>query len=132
MDLRERLRSELARRRGINPRYSLRALARSLGTDHSALVRILSPRHRLTRARIDALGSRLGLTHVERDAAWRHEQGELVLALVDRPGFVPSTRWIATRAGLSLDEVGVTLHRLLFARRLTMTSANVWTKEPAA
>lgn len=41
----------------------------------------------------------------------------------------PSSRWIATRTGLSIDDVNVALQLLLHTRRVEMTSTNTWTSE---
>ena len=128
MDLRTRLLDELARRRARNPRYSLRAFARQLGTDHSTICRVSGGR-RLTVARMRALGPRLGLSASEIDGACRHENMLRVRDLVRRPGFRPDSRWIATRTGIALDDVNVALQALLAARRLHMTSATTWTEE---
>ena len=129
MDIRLLLQSEFERRRARNPRYSLRAFARQLATHHSSITRILNERHRLTPTRVHALGRRLGLTAAEIDAACLHEHVELVAELVARPGFRPDARWIAMRAGLTIDEVNVAVHLLVHARRVTMTSATHWTTE---
>src|SRR4051794_37275616 len=53
------LREELARRCDFNPRYSLRAFARSLGTDPGTLSRVLTCRRPLTLK--SALGMLKGL-----------------------------------------------------------------------
>jgi hypothetical protein len=128
VDLRTRLLDELARRRARNPRYSLRAFARQLGTDHSTISRVSAGR-RLTVARMRSLGRRLGLNASEIDAACRHENMLRVRDLVRRPGFRPDSRWIATRTGIALDDVNVALQALLAARRLHMTSTTTWTEE---
>lgn len=129
MDIRLLLHDEFERRRARNPRYSLRAFARQLATHHSSIIRILNDRHRLTPLRVRALGTRLGLTVAEMDAACLHEQLEQVAWLVARPGFVPDTRWIAMRSGLTMDEVNVAVHLLVYSRRITMVSASHWTTE---
>jgi hypothetical protein len=129
MDFRILLRAEFERRRARNPRYSLRAFARHLATHHSAITRILDDRRRLTPKRLRALGERLGLTPAQIRGACLHEQMELIASLVARPGFRPDSRWIATRSGLSIDDVNVALHLLVHSRRITMTSSTTWTTE---
>lgn len=131
MDFRTLLRNELAQRRARNPRYSARAFARQLGTEHTAVTRIVNGTGRLTARRITALGTRLGLSTREIAGAVLHEQMERIVRLGPRPGFKPNARWIATRTGLTLNDVQVALHYLVYTRRLTMTSATSWTLEPA-
>ncbi len=131
MDFRTLLRHELAQRRARNPRYSARAFARQLGTEHTAITRIVNGTGRLTAHRITALGTRRGLGTREIAGAVLHEQMERIARLVPRPGFKPNARWIATRTGLSLNDVQVALHYLVYTRRLTMASATSWTLEPA-
>ena len=129
MDFRVLLQNEFDRRLARNPRYSLRAFARQLATDHSAITRILKDRRRLTTKRVRALGERLGLSADQINGACLHEQMDLVASLAARPGFRTDSRWIATRTGLSIDEVNVTIHFLVHTRRITMTSATTWTTE---
>jgi len=131
MDFRTLLRNELAQRRARNPRYSARAFARQLGTEHTAITRIVNGSGRLTSRRIETLGTRLGLGAHEIAGAVLHEQMERIARLVSRPGFKSNARWIATRTGLSLDDVQIALHYLIYTRRLSMTSATSWTLEPA-
>jgi uncharacterized protein (TIGR02147 family) len=55
------LQSELARRCGRNPQYSMRAFALHLGVDHSTLSQWLRARRPITARSIEALGPKLGL-----------------------------------------------------------------------
>src|SRR5215210_6050551 len=126
MELRGILSAELKRRQQRNPRYSMRAFARLLATHHSTLARILNTDRRVTRRSIEALGSRLKLTSEEIDAACRDEDCSIVLRTVRDPRFRPDSRWIATMTGIPLDQVNVALHRLLYERRLVMTSRGSW------
>jgi hypothetical protein len=127
MDLRALLREEFDRRRSRNPRYSLRAFARQLGTHHSTLSRLLVGGRRLTSERVRSLGARLGLGTRQIAGACLHENMKRVAALASRPTFRANTRWIATRTGLSIDDVNVALQFLLFTQRMTMTSMTEWT-----
>jgi hypothetical protein len=61
VNLRALLTDEYAIRRGRNPRYSLRAFARSLRTHHTTLSQVLSGRRRLTARAIRRLGAALHL-----------------------------------------------------------------------
>ena len=130
MTFRSALQTEFDRRRSLNPRYSLRAFARALAFDHSALSQILRGRRRVTARNVRALGSRLrlGAAAVEEHCAIEHEAA--VLAALARPGFRPDTRWLATIAGIPIDEVNVTLQRLLRKRVVTMRSPTSWVRQP--
>ena len=129
MDLRARLSAELERRQKANPRYSLRAFALSLGTHHTTLLRLLRQGRRLTPSMTHRLGQRLGLTPAQIARATAHEQDAAVLALLPHPGFRTDSRWLAMMTGLPLDEVNVTLQRLLSGRRLTMHTTRTWIPE---
>ena len=128
MDLRALLGAELRRRRERNPRYSLRAFARTLGTHHSTLSRILDGRRRLTPRAVRRLGPRLGLAPPEVAAACGAENAAEVLRVVGDARFRPDSRWIATMTGIPLDDVNVALHHLLRQRRLAMHTAHTWTE----
>ena len=127
MDLRALLGAELRRRRERNPRYSLRAFARALGTDHAALSRILERRRRLTPRAVRRLGARLGLAPSEIAAACVAENAAAVLRVVGDPRFRADSRWVATMTGIPLDDVNVALHHRLWQRRLTMQTRDTWT-----
>ena len=126
MNLRARLRDEFDRRVARNPRYSLRAFARALGTEHSTLRRILDGRRRLTRSVIEQLGVRLRLSPAEVTAACADENARRILDLACDPRFRPDCRWIAVMSGIDLDDVNRTLHRLIYDRRLELRSAATW------
>lgn len=120
------LQAEFDRRRAANRRYSLRGFARSLGLDHASLSQILRGRRRLTARSVQALGRKLHLpaSDIAEHAQLEHEAA--VLAAVGRPGFRPSSRWLANVTGIPVDAVNVTLQRLLRKRRLTMISRDRW------
>jgi transcriptional regulator with XRE-family HTH domain len=120
------LKAEFDRRRAGNRRYSLRAFARSLAIDHSALSQILRGNRRVTTRTIRALGSTLRLSPatIAEHCAAEHEAA--VLATLDRPGFRADSRWVAAVAGIPLDEVNATLQRLLRKRMMTMSARAIW------
>ena len=60
-DFRLYLQTEFLRRSSINPLYSIRAFARLLGTDFSALAKILSGKRKIGPITIRKLGPRVGL-----------------------------------------------------------------------
>src|SRR3979411_2107609 len=95
MDLAAMLGPELARHRRRNPRFSLRAFARALGTHHSTLSQILHRRRRLTTRTINHLGARLGLSEEAMSEARREESCAAVLSLTSDPRFRADSRWIA-------------------------------------
>jgi hypothetical protein len=129
MDLCSLLDAELRRRRERNPRYSLRAFARRLGTHHSTLSRLLQRRRRLTPRAVRRLGERLGLSPMQIDDACLSENARSILGLVEDGRFRADSRWIATMTGIPLDDVNRALHWLLYERRLMMRSFTIWTRE---
>ena len=122
------LQTELDRRRSANRRYSLRAFARSLSIDHSALSQILRGKRRLTARNVRALGGKLAL---DAPAVAEHCAAENEAAVLDailRPGFRADSRWISTMSGIPLDEVNVALQRLLRKRVVVMQSRGRWVR----
>jgi hypothetical protein len=122
------LQSELERRRAGNPRYSLRSFARDLAVDHSTLSQILRGKRRLTGRNVRAFGRRLRLAAPAIAEQCALENEAAVLAALDRPGFEADSRWVATRVGIPLDEVNVTLQRLLRKRIVTMATRARWVR----
>jgi predicted enzyme related to lactoylglutathione lyase/transcriptional regulator with XRE-family HTH domain len=127
MDMRTILQAEFARRRMRNPRYSLRAFASVLGTHHSTLSQILQSRRRLTPRTIRRFGDRLGLTAGQIRDACVAEHCASIRRVIDDPRFRADSRWIAMMTGISVDDVNVALHWLLYRGDLTMAGAQVWT-----
>jgi len=117
------LQSEFDRRIARNPRYSLRAFARTLGIAHTTLSRFLSGQRRLTARAIRRIGATLRL---DVEAHCSAENDRALLALLTRPGFRASSRWIATMLGITIDEVNLSLQRLVRERRLIMAGGNSW------
>ena len=126
MTLRVMLNTELARRRGANPRYSLRSFARDLAVDHSTLSQILRGKRRLTGRSVRAFGRRLRLETAAIAELCALENESAVLSALDRPNFQADSRWVATMIGIPLDEVNVTLQRLLRKRIVTMAARAQW------
>jgi transcriptional regulator with XRE-family HTH domain len=120
------LQAEFDRRRSANRRYSLRAFARSLAIDHSALSQILRGKRRVTARTLRALGLKLRLdaAGIAEHCAVEHESA--VLAALDRPGFRADSRWVSAVAGIPLDDVNTTLQRLLRKRLMTMNARQRW------
>ena len=120
------LTTEFGRRRSANARYSLRSFARDLAADHSTLSQILRGKRRLTGRNVRAFGRRLRLpaTQIAEHCALENESA--VLAALDRANVKADSRWLASVVGIPLDEVNVTLQRLLRKRIVTMTARAQW------
>lgn len=126
MRFRERLRAELRRRRSQQPTYSVRRFARVLGVHHATVLRALDGSGPLAERSIRALGPRLGLAADEIERFCELERDESVLAAIERPGFRPDVRLLASIAGIPIDSVAIALHSLLRSGRLRMISTNRW------
>ena len=154
IDLRGFLRHELARRCAKNSRYSLRAFARALGTDHSTLSQLLRGRRPLAVRTIEQFCDRLGVPEEEcqqfivaerqrrRQSADEPRQIRrlgrdisillsdwrhfAILELTRLESFRTDSRWIARVLGSSTDEVNVAIQRLLRFGLLQMTDAGTW------
>ncbi|MBI3789711.1 MAG: TIGR02147 family protein [Gemmatimonadetes bacterium] len=154
-DMRAFLRETLAARCARNPRYSLRAFARQLGTDHSTLSQILRGRRPLAVRTIARFSEKLRLPDSARDrfivaerTQRRHAASaparlerlgrELstllsdwrhfaILELTRLDAFTPDSRWIARVLGSTVDDTNVAVQRLLRFGLLQMTSASSWT-----
>ena len=120
------LQSEFDRRRNVNRRYSLRAYARSLAVDHSALSQILRGRRRLTARSVRALAPKLALDAAAVDEHCAADSDAAILRAIGRPGFRADSRWLASMSGLPLDQVNVALQRLLRKGVLVMQSRQTW------
>ena len=126
MDLRQTLTTEFAQRQRRNPRYSLHAFARDLGTDHATLSQLLRGRRVLSPRLVRQFGRKLHLSAADIADACEQHHADAILRLARLQSFRPNSRWIATRTGLSLDCVNAALARLLHQRQLVMESATLW------
>ena len=126
MTFHDLLQGELARRRANNPRYSLRAFARQLGIDHSALSQILRRRRRLTTRVLRRLGLALRMPQADIDRATAEANAEALLQAVSDPAFRPDCRWIAAKLAMPLKEVQIALHEVLRSGRVVMRSHRTW------
>ena len=119
----EVLATELKRRQSGNRRYSLRAFARSLRTDHATLSQILRKRRPVTAAGVRRMAAALGLNAEQTEALCV----EITMRrLTTQRSFRPDSRKIARRLGISVDDVNVILQRLLRQRLMTMTTKSSW------
>ncbi len=134
MSLREHLQNELVSRYRKNPRYSLRAFAKSLEIEPSALSKILRGKRRLTSSMQMRIGHRMGMSPVEMEkfresesskeeatfetlssdafqvmADWYH-YAIVELSKIER--FKSDVRWISRALGISVNEANAALERL--------------------
>jgi transcriptional regulator with XRE-family HTH domain len=124
---RDVLARELDRRRGRNPRYSLRRFAVRLGVHHATLSRVLRGTKPIAERTVRALGGRIGISAAELEMLVETENAALVLLVIGRPAFRPSSRWLATVAGISVDRVNIALQELLRTGSLNMVARDRWT-----
>jgi|HubBroStandDraft_3_1064219.scaffolds.fasta_scaffold106307_2 hypothetical protein len=151
----ERLRNEFELRRKRNSRYSIRAFAVFLRTDHSTLSQILRCARRMPVNRIATWAKKLGMGGEEitfymaaesvpdgvahaRHEQLRHWTAEAasiaweaihlqILELSCRPNFRADCRWIAGQLNVSVDEVNIAFSRLLRLRLIAANGQNSWT-----
>lgn len=147
-DFRLYLQNELIRRCQKNPHYSLRAFARTLQIEASALSKILNAKRAVTPEMLTKLGLKLGLGrqelknfkgikgalgHLDFDTVdadqfkiisdWYHYA---ILELTAVEDFRPNTKWIAKRLGITASEANIAVERLTRAGFLKIEK-NRWT-----
>jgi transcriptional regulator with XRE-family HTH domain len=138
---RDRLQHEFDQRRQTNKRYSLRAFATFLGTDHSSLSQILKSQRSVPLSRIRSWARKLGLSpevtatylaaeHLPDSQTtarqnqvrhWTAEASAIILQpvhwdifrLCRTRSFRSDSRWVAEQCGTTVDEVNVAFARLL-------------------
>ena len=126
MTFRSVLVTELHRRRAVNRRYSLRSFARDLSLHHSTLSQMLRGRRRLTGRTVRALGPRLRLPPDTIAELCALENEAAVLSILPRKNFQPESRWVSIVTGIPLDEVNITLQRLLRKGTMLMRTSTRW------
>lgn len=126
MRFRDHVAAEFARRRQLNPRYSLRGFARALGVHHATLSRLLGGTQPLQSRTILTLAPRLGVPAPQIVRMLAAEDAAAVMHGVTRPSFRPDCRWLASVTGLPVDRINIALHTLIRDRRLRMVSAHEW------
>ena len=153
-EFQQRLEQELRDRRLKNPRYSLRAFASFLETDHSTLSQILRNKRPIPIAQLRQWAKKLSMTSEEtaafiaaehlpdsatlkRQQQLRHWTAEALAVIGDRShweiirlagtrGFKASSRAVAIELGAGVDQVNVALSRLLRLGLLEMAPGNKW------
>lgn len=151
---RDRLEQELAARRRLNERYSLRAFAAFLEVDHATLSQILRGKRSIPAERIEPWGRKLRVSRAEialhqaigslidedsrrHQEQLRHWAAELLALLTEpvhrdllrlsrQPVFRGDCRWVAKELDVTVDAVNVALSRLLRLGFLELTAEGVW------
>jgi len=118
------LKREFEQRRARNPRYSLRAFAGALHTDHATLSQIMRGRRTITEAALAQIGAALGLAAVQLQRARELDEADYAVLDAVREG-IATTGDIASNRALTIDRVNVALHRLLRLRLIDMRG-KVW------
>jgi hypothetical protein len=108
MRLRSVLQAEFTRRKESNPRYSLRAFARSVGLDHSTVSQLIRGKRPITRKSVRSIAGSL---------RWN---GSAVLKASGATAVRFDSRVIARRLGLSVDEVNIALTDLCLFRLIQL------------
>lgn len=133
---------ELERRSKLNPRYSLRAFAKSLNITPGGLSLILSGRRNLTKNTASRIADCLGLSPTIREIFLKNvNRGKLktephdsndyyqkisadkytviadwhhyaILSLIETKDFEPNLNWIASRLGITTGETKAAIERL--------------------
>jgi len=150
----EKLKREFEARQKKNSRYSLRAFAAFLGTDHSTLSQILRAKRPISARQVRTWSEKLGMTTEEaaiyiaaqyvpnlsttrREEQLRHWTAEglaivndrihwRILHLLSSREFQADCRWIAAETETSVDQVNLALSRLLRLRLLEIRPAGKW------
>ncbi len=104
----------------------MRAFARALAIDHSSLSQLLRGKRRLTTRTIRRLGALLHLSSHAIECHCADENDRALLGLVGTDLFRADSRWIATVLAIPIDEVNVSLQRLIRTRALVMKSSRNW------
>lgn len=131
VDFRIYLQDELIERCKKNSSYSLRAFARFLHLEPSALSKILHGKRSISSDMFERIANRLGLGPIEKSNfqkpkvsnAFNELSGEVfqvisqwyhfaILELTYVEGFVPQAKWIAKALGISVNEATIALERL--------------------
>ncbi|HSS98764.1 MAG TPA: hypothetical protein VLK33_17135 [Terriglobales bacterium] len=108
MRLRSVLEAEFSRRKQTNPRYSLRAFARSVGLDHSTVSQLIRGKRPITHKAVRSIAGSL---------RW---DGAAILKASGPIAVRFDSRVIAKRLGLSVDEVNVALTDLCLFRLIEL------------
>jgi transcriptional regulator with XRE-family HTH domain len=122
--------AEFERRQRSNARYSLRAFALALGLDSSTLSQIVRGRRRVSAQNAARLAARAGFDALDRvdvaNEALRQKHEGRIIRQVARCATIGSSRVLARRLRLRVDDANAALTRLMRDRRLTMIAPSRW------
>jgi uncharacterized protein (TIGR02147 family) len=152
LDPRQCLMSELERRCGQNPKYSLRAFAKALSIHPATLSMVLSGKRQFSKKMAERVAKKLALDPLKSTAFVRGATGKFnllavtdkyedlsldkfatisdwyhygILSLITTKGFQTNFSWIASRLGISTMEAKAATERLVRLGVLD-TSSNPW------
>lgn len=149
-EFRHFLQQELLRRSKANPRYSLRAFARTLGVQSGFLSNLLSGKRRITVTTIRRFGAKLKL-NADQVEAFEYEKNLdadqsiqfstisvdcfaiisdwyhfAILELMSVKGFQSNAHWVAKKLGLSLAETQTAVDRLIRLGYIKISKNGKW------
>lgn len=133
---RQFLREELERRSERNPRYSLRAFAKSLGMSHTVLSLVMSGKRPLSKRAAANIASQLALSPGEAHSLFRSRSGDrfvaepssmdldtfaviaewyhfAILSLLELPEARLEARWIAEQLDITAQNAALAIDRLV-------------------
>lgn len=117
------LEREYGRRRGRNPRYSLRAFARDLGCDHSTLSQWIRRTRPISEEAAQQICDALQLVGSERSHAREIDETDMAVLLAIRTSGARDSAALATATGLTVDQINLALFKLLRLAILRMEGA---------
>jgi hypothetical protein len=124
MDLREFLQREFKRRQSRNPRYSLRAFARHLDCDHSTLSQWIRGVRPISGESVDHVCHRLGISGMDRRRICELTDADLLVLETARSGASRTSPALADELGMTVDEVNLSLTRLMRLHALRMEGSH--------
>jgi len=156
MAFRDRLINAFNDRRSANSKFSIRAMATLLNTDHATLSQILRGTRKVPVLHLRSWAKAIGLTTEEtsiyiaaeqtpplsttrRESLYRQWATEglalindpthwHIIRLTREPGFQADSRWLAAQANSTVDQVNMAFSRLLRLQLLTANAPDHWTE----
>ena len=113
MGLAAYLRHELSLRQARNPAYSLRAFGRDLGCDHATVSQWIRGQRPVSPQAFERVCARLGLGSAEAQLVAAFDPIDLDIMAATRGLPAPTAAKVAHDAGTSIDQVNISLSRLL-------------------
>ena len=156
MAFRDRLNKAFNERRTANPKFSIRAMATLLNTDHATLSQILRGTRKVPTQHLRNWANTIGLTPEEtsiyfaaeqipsqatarRESLYRQWATEglavindpthwHIIRLTREPDFRADSRWLAAESNSTVDQVNIAFSRLLRLKLINATSSDLWTE----